>query len=750
MAQQKRSIVNLTLPVVPYADDLEYVEHELRWVEGRLIGLSAKARVEGGGTSRQTSGWGASDVDEQLSIRQRRARAKAALESAAHLRVEIDARLAATREAGMTLGLDLLCTTHGLDDFERTILILASAPVFSRRFDQLYDDMVEDTRTCGLAVESIFNFCELDFRDRILRRSAFEISSPLVRNELLTLDVNARLSAPKELLDATIEVSSGALAIILGDDGLDAQFAEFSSVVEPCASFDQVVLAPADKQRILAVVERHDHFLAARARYGFDDIITYGRGAFMLFYGEPGTGKTLTAHAVADRLGKRVLNVDIPTLVDSHESERFLPALFRAARVRNALLFFDECEAIFASRRYGNTLMTLLLTELERFDGVAILATNLPEMLDEALDRRILVRVRFPRPDIDAREAIWRALLPAQAPLAADVDLRALATRFEMSGGYIKNAVLAALADAVHADGAAPLITMERLERAAVDQTRSAMGENTAIVQPKATLADVVLAPQVKARLHEIVAAAQHRALVLDRWKIAAHVSYGRGIAVLMHGPPGTGKTLSAEAIAGELNRPLLVASVPSLQSMWVGNTEKNLEALFREVRAQRAVLFLDEADSLLMARGEGHASRHDDSQVNVLLSLIERQDGLVLLATNRAERLDPALARRIAYNVAFALPDAAARAAIWRGLVPETVPCDGAIDFDQLGRHFALSGGQIKNAVLKAAFRAASAGALSHDALERAAAEELHGDGVNGSARSIGFARADADPRLS
>jgi len=728
--------------VLPYSDDLAYIEHEIRWVETRLLGLVAKRKAEHGASS-----W---DDDDEDSLEAAPRRFRTLLARAHKLRDEIDARLAATRAAGVDLGLDRLCAVHRLDDFERVVLVLASAAVFSKRFDNLFTKLFQDGHGFGLAVESIFAFAELGFRERILKRAVFEIGSPLVRNELLTLDVRSHLSSPKDLLDASIEVSSSALAIILGNHELDAQFTEFSSVIEPYASFDQVVIAPADKHRILAVVEHHADYLDARARYGFDDVITYGRGAFMLFHGEPGTGKTLTAHAVAKSLGKRVLNVDIPTLAAGHQAERFLPGLFRAAREHNALLFFDECEAIFGSRAFGNDVMTVLLTELERFDGVAILATNLPAMLDEALERRILVRVAFPRPDIAAREAIWRALLPARAPLAPDVDVRALATRFDLSGGYIKNAILAALADAVHADSRRPSITMERLECAAGDQLRGTGSDNASVVQPTARLADVILPREVHERLREIVDATRHRAIVLDRWRIASHVSYGRGIAVLMHGPPGTGKTLSAEAIASELNRPLLVASVPSLQSKWVGDTEKRLEALFTEARAQRAVLFLDEADSLLTRRGEAGASRHDDSRVNVLLGLIERHNDLVLLATNRPEALDTALERRITYQVIFERPGAGARAAIWRGLLPTTVPTDDSLDFDQLGREFALSGGQIKNAVLKAAFRAASNGELTQADLQRAAAEELGGALGSGAGRSIGFGRQPASSQLS
>ncbi len=732
-----------TAPAAPYDDDLAYLEDELAWIETRLRTLAAERRLEAGARPSRRP-WTVDDEDPAPPAELRR-RARAGRKAADALRATVDGRLAATRAAGRELGLDNLCKVHGLDGFERTVLLLAAAPVFSRRFEDLYDRIqAEPGHGAGLTIETIFNFAELDLRTRIARRTTFSASGALVRGDLITLDLSSRMWTPKDLLLADIELSASALSDMLGRPGLDDGFEAFSSLEEPRATFEQVVLPAEDKRRILAVVDRHDEYLQARRAWGFDDVIRYGRGALMLFHGEPGTGKTLTAHAVAHHLGRRVLCVDIPTFIDHREADRFLPALFRQARLRHAVLFFDECEAIFASRTLGNTLMTLLLTEIERFDGLAILATNLPGLLDEALERRILVKVRFPRPDIDAREAIWRQHLPASAPLAEDLDLRALAVRFDIAGGLIKNAVLAAVADAVHQSGLDGRITMACLERAAVDQARRVASDDSEVRVPSARLSDVVLPAPTLAVLDEIVRATRHRATVLDRWGVGPHVSLGRGLSALFYGPPGTGKTLCAEALAGELMRPLMFASVPALQSKWVGETEKNLSALFARARTDRAVLFLDEADSLLRARGEGRASRHDDAAVNVLLGLVERHDDLVLLATNLPAALDPALLRRLTWRVAFRAPEISARAAIWRGLLPDSVPTDGPLDFEGLARRFPIAGGYIKNAVFKAAFRAASAErGLRQEDLEAAAAEEAEGLTPDES-RPIGFRRVE------
>ncbi|MFB6373152.1 MAG: ATP-binding protein, partial [Bradymonadaceae bacterium] len=179
-------------------------------------------------------------------------------------------------------------------------------------------------------------------------------------------------------------------------------------------------------------------------------------------------------------------------------------------------------------------------------------------------------------------------------------------------------------------------------------------------------------------------------------------------------------------------------ASLPNLKSKWVGETEQNLESVFKKSSTHRAVLLLDEADSLLMERGEGRASRHDDSVVNVILTLIERHQNVVILATNRPSALDDALERRLTYCIQFPFPDAEDRAEIWRTHLPDSAPVDGEIDFDQLGTNYELSGGMIKQAVFKAAFRAASAETgLSMELLEKAAVEQGLGDDEGG---DVGF----------
>ncbi|MEL6341897.1 MAG: ATP-binding protein [Myxococcota bacterium] len=440
-----------------YMNELQYLQDEMSWIKVRIHRLIHEQGL--------LSLTGRAHQLLTAKIDHTRTQERA-------LRTQINVRLAAHRDAGRPTALCRLCDAYALDSFERMVLLLAASTCFSNNFRDLFTRLCPSETSAGLMVESIFTFAELSFEERISRRGVFSPRSALLSHDLIKVDFDRRYSTPSDLLDACIDLCNRTFDRLVGREGLADDFIDFSSICTPRATMDDVVLQPEHKRRILSVIEQHSRYLEVRRQWGFDDVISYGRGVMMLFHGAPGTGKTMTAHAVASHMGKAVLNVDIPTFVANKEAGRFLPGLFREAQLHNAILFFDECESLFADRRSGNSLMTMLLTELERFEGVAILATNLPESLDEALDRRVLVRLAFDPPDPTARQQIWQRLLPPGANLADDVRFPALARQFPITGGYIKNAVLMALASAVYDNPANPCICQAHLLDAAQAQTR--------------------------------------------------------------------------------------------------------------------------------------------------------------------------------------------------------------------------------------------------------------------------------------
>jgi SpoVK/Ycf46/Vps4 family AAA+-type ATPase len=196
--------------------------------------------------------------------------------------------------------------------------------------------------------------------------------------------------------------------------------------------------------------------------------------------------------------------------------------------------------------------------------------------------------------------------------------------------------------------------------------------------------------------------------LILRQWGLAERHSSGLGLAFHFAGPPGTGKTICAEALAYALDQRLLVVRYAELESRWVGQTAKHVAGVFRAAERQNAVLFFDEADAIAGRRFTSVSAAYEreaNAIVNVLLHELENFDGVVIFATNLAANMDPAFERRIRTHILFDMPNAEERERIWRGqLHARKTPLADDVDFKTLGERYARSGGDIKNAVLKAA----------------------------------------------
>jgi len=232
-------------------------------------------------------------------------------------------------------------------------------------------------------------------------------------------------------------------------------------------------------------------------------------------------------------------------------------------------------------------------------------------------------------------------------------------------------------------------------------------------ITPRRTFDDVILSPATRGALEVALAQITQHDLIFNRWGLGERHSTGLGLAFNFAGPPGTGKTICAEAVAQSLGRQLLVVRYAELESMWMGETSKNVAAIFRVAREEQAVLFFDEADAIATRRSTSvdHGfQRESNSVVNVLLQELERYTGVVIFATNLAKNFDPAFERRIRTHVLFELPGEGERAQIWKvQLHPSRTPLAPDVDFSTLAHHYEVSGGDIQNAVLKAALAAAA-----------------------------------------
>jgi SpoVK/Ycf46/Vps4 family AAA+-type ATPase len=232
-------------------------------------------------------------------------------------------------------------------------------------------------------------------------------------------------------------------------------------------------------------------------------------------------------------------------------------------------------------------------------------------------------------------------------------------------------------------------------------------------VTPQRTLTDVVLPPQTRRTLEQALAQVQNHNLIFGGWGLGERHTTGLGLTFNFAGPPGTGKTICAEAVAHALGLKLLVVDYAEAESMWVGETPKNITRIFRAAADQDAVLFFDEADAIATRRSTGTTLPHDREMnltVNVLLRELEAFNGIVIFATNLAANFDPAFERRIRTHVLFEMPGLEERTQIWQLQIhPTKTPLATDVDFRKLAEQYAVSGGDIKNAVIKAAAAAAA-----------------------------------------
>jgi hypothetical protein len=234
----------------------------------------------------------------------------------------------------------------------------------------------------------------------------------------------------------------------------DARIGAIARRVERLASWSNLVLPPDVMDSLRELVARVRHRRRVFEEWGMSAVMSTSRGITALFSGLPGTGKTLVAGVIARELGLDLYQVDLSKVMSKWigETERNLASVFDAAEDGQVVLLFDEADSLFAKRtevrssndRYANLEVNYLLQRLDAFDGIAILTTNSVGSIDPAFKRRLSFNLSFPFPDEDTREQLWRHHLPPRLPVTGDLGLTRLARKYQLSGGYIRNACLRA------------------------------------------------------------------------------------------------------------------------------------------------------------------------------------------------------------------------------------------------------------------------------------------------------------------
>jgi SpoVK/Ycf46/Vps4 family AAA+-type ATPase len=604
----------------------------------------------------------------------------------------------------------------GLDAFDLAALLTALAPEIDLSYANLYayaqDDVTRKHATVDLALSLWCN----GLPARLRARQRFAADAPLRRHGLLTVDEAPAAS----LLTRPLALDPRIAAYLLGADQPDASLAEAVQVIPPTA------IAPSSAAAMPP--EMADH-LERIARVALGD--TKGPtkntqhatrnpqpmgGLIVWLRGADGLDKRAAAEGLAAALGRSLLVVDCPALIaSSADPATGIARALREARLQGGVVFWAGAD-ILAPRReetvleFGPSLTRPLAvwSGCALFDIRAIQPPHLPA-------GPVVVDLEFPAPGNERRHALWTESLAGHA-LAPDVDLDLLSGAFRLTGEQIAGAAESAIQAAawhIHGGGAQSGIMMRDLVHAARAHSNQGLGFLARKIIPRYTWADLVLPPDRLAQLHEMCNGVRVAPVVFEQWGFDRKLSSGKGVNVLFAGQPGTGKTMAAEVLASDLGLDLYKIDLSAMVSKYIGETEKNLEKIFREGRTSNAILFFDEADSIFGKRSEVKDShdRYANMEISYLLQRMEEYDGIVILATNLRKIMDEAFIRRIRGAIEFPMPEEPDRLEIWRRTFPPEAPLAADVDLAFLARTFKFSGGNIKNIVLEAAFLAAEAG---------------------------------------
>ena len=302
------------------------------------------------------------------------------------------------------------------------------------------------------------------------------------------------------------------------------------------------------------------------------------------------------------------------------------------------------------------------------------------------------------------RKLFWDKYLPESK------NNTGFANQYILSPSNIKKAAQTAIDMAGVEDGE---ITFDIISKSVRQQSVNPLGAYATRINAVFSWDDLIISDEQKRQMQMICNQVRYRSIVNEDWGFRKKSPYGRGLCALFYGSPGTGKTMAVQVMANELGLDLYRIDLSQLSSKYIGETQKNISALFNKAKNINAMLFFDEADSMFAKRSEVKDAndRYANADTAFLLQKLEDYEGITILATNYVNNIDDAFKRRIKFMVNFVFPTPDVRLKLWKQILPDTAQTDEEIDFEFFAENFELSGSNIKEILTNAAYLAAADG---------------------------------------
>lgn len=674
-----------------YETNIEYLLDELKRIDLLLHKSLDKSRSE--------SNYGIDDFrglfiseDEVNSILQTPVHQKKTDESTDHwtekietITKEIIAKKNESIKQNKKLLLPALSKIFHLSPFEENVLLICLAPELDLRYEKLYSYLQNDVTKKRPTVDLIIRLLYSSIRDRIRAREYFSNSSTLLSNRLIYF---SNEDSSQLLLSRSVRTDDKIIDFLLGTNEIDHRIKRHSFLVKPRRTLSELILADEITRPIAGLVKKYSNK---------NPPVLYFRGPY-------GTGKKMAAEAISKELGVSLFVVDSKTLL-KNESFEIREIIIREALLQDSLLYLEDFDSLFSDENAGNA-AKYIIRELDRYPGWIILSGEADIELGSILKDRGFISFGFKMPSYLHRKELWKSLMNGN--ISNDVDIGALAGKFNFSGGLIKDAITASQNISIAKNKGSKLSTEDLFEGCRAQSNKKLISFARKIESTN-TWDDIFLPDDTKKQLNEVCGYIKYKGTIYAEWGFDKKLSLGKGLNVLFSGPSGTGKTMVAGIIANEVKLDLYKIDLSNVVSKYIGETEKNLSRIFKEAETTNAIIFFDEADALFGKRSEVRDShdRYANIEINYLLQKMEEYEGIVILASNFSNNIDEAFLRRLHFKINFPSPDEKLREKIWRNIFPGKTPLADNIDYSFLSM-FKITGGNMKNIALSAAFLAA------------------------------------------
>jgi AAA+ superfamily predicted ATPase len=592
--------------------------------------------------------------------------------------------------------------TFELSAFDLDVIAIALAPELDRRYDRLYAYLQDDVRCKRPSVDLALNLLCPNAAAKLARRIHFAPDAPLIRHNLLHLIAESDRGKPT-LLAREFHLDDQVVRFLLEQPGLDERLAPFCQLISPTISLGNLLLN-VEIKKLLSTLSLQSW--------------QQQKPLQLYFQGTDRPGRMNAAEALATELKLPLLTTDLARISENKTNfEVTLKLIFREAWFQKALLYLEGLDVLYGDEQA--IAYQCLMGAIAQHPTITILS-GVQSWIPAATEVIGIVTLPFPIPDLTQRRDCWQTHLTAAQISLDNADLDAIANRFRLTPHQIASAVKSAenavrWQKSTRSPDELPQLTIDTLFTAARAQSGRDLAKLTRKIEPKYRWDDIVLPPDAKTQLREICNQEKYRHLVHETWGFDRKLSLGKGLNVLFSGSPGTGKTMAAEVIAHELQLDLYKIDLSQVVSKYIGETEKNLNGIFTAATNANAILLFDEADALFGKRSEVKDAhdRYANIEIGYLLQKMEEYEGIAILTTNFRSNLDDAFVRRLRFIIEFPFPNERYRRQIWQKIWQDATPCHSDLDLDFLARQFEITGANIRNIALAAAFFAADDGAV-------------------------------------